>query len=70
MKQHIAVQCNSHNNTHCNAKIKHCIPKFYSRAVILLLRSFAMVDIIPKILDFSSAMQTVMHSVFEELFRF
>ena len=49
----VAVQCNAHCNTHCNAKIKHIIPKFYSRAVILLRSSFAMVDIIPKILVFS-----------------
>ena len=49
----VAVQCNAHCNTHCNAKIKHIIPKFYSRAVILLWSSFAMVDIIPKILVFS-----------------
>ena len=28
----IAVQLNALCNTHCNAKIKHFIPKFYSRA--------------------------------------
>ena len=48
-----AVQCNALCNTHCNAKINHFIPKFYSWAVILLRSSFAMADIIPKILVFS-----------------
>ncbi len=49
----VAVQCNALCNIHCNAEIRHIIPKFYSRAVILLRSSSAMVDIIPNNLVFS-----------------
>ena len=49
----VAVQCNALCNIHCNAEIRPIIPKFYSRAVILLQSSSATVDIIPNNLVFS-----------------